>query len=121
VLVSADQPPSPSPLWTNALHLLAALPLLQFAAFLGSAVLISRRAANPSVHSTGPGRWFWLVVLPLLVDLGIASGLLWLAQGSFQLKLLYMPDLTYLALGCGVFSLLWGPARTVMMARAMRR
>jgi CubicO group peptidase (beta-lactamase class C family) len=118
-LVSAGQPPQPSPAWVYGLHAMAALPVLQLLGFLWAAAAIARWGADPERRPNRSGRWLWFVILPLLVDLAIASGLLWLAQGPFALKLLYTPDLAYLALGCGVFSLLWGLARTVMMGRVM--
>jgi CubicO group peptidase (beta-lactamase class C family) len=70
----------------------------------------------------GPIRkWVSHIVLPVILNLVlVVCALALLAGGVLRFMLLYMPDLSWLALICGSFSLVWIFVRTTLIFRTLR-
>jgi CubicO group peptidase (beta-lactamase class C family) len=78
-----------------------------------------RRDVN---HRPGPIRkWVFHIVLPVILNLILVFiALALVASGELQFLLLFMPDLSWLALVCGCFALLWIFVRTVLILWALQ-
>ena len=99
---------------------LLGIALAQLVAFAISIATLRRWSGDARARPRG----FWRFVrvgAPLAFDLAIASSLVPLAGGYFHVLLLNAPDLTWIILGCGIFSLAWGIGRTVAAIAILRR
>jgi CubicO group peptidase (beta-lactamase class C family) len=71
----------------------------------------------------GPIRkWIFHIVLPMILNLVLVSCALGLvASGVLGFMLLFMPDLSWLALICGTFALVWIFVRTTLILQTLRK
>jgi CubicO group peptidase (beta-lactamase class C family) len=76
---------------------------------------------NNANHRPGPIRKWLHIVLPVILNLVLVSCALWLlTSGVLKFWLYYMPDLSWLALICGGFALVWIFIRTRLILGALR-
>jgi hypothetical protein len=80
-----------------------------------------RRWRKGASHRLGPIRKWLHIVLPIILNLVLVSCALWLlTSGVLKFWLYYMPDLSWLALICGGFALVWIFIRTRLILGALR-
>ncbi len=81
-----------------------------------------RRWREDASRRPGPVRmWALHIVLPAIPNLALAFSALWLlTSGVLRFWLLFMADLSWLALICGSFALVWTFVRTTLILRAAR-
>jgi hypothetical protein len=89
---------------------------------LGTLRLLRRWREDPASHPGGAGKWGRHILLPLIPNLAlVALPLYLLGSGMLGFMLLFMPDLSWVALICDGFSLVWSPLRTGLILRALGR
>jgi CubicO group peptidase (beta-lactamase class C family) len=120
-LLAGDQP---APAWTGAipwaLRGLLLIPILQVVGVVGTLRRLRRWQEEPESRPDGARKWGRHILLPLIPNLGWAGLALYLlASGIFGFLLLFMPDLTRLALVSGGFSLVWSVLRTGLILRTL--
>jgi len=134
----AGEEPVPSPFVGAVPWALRALPLIPAIQIVGVAATLRRLLRwhqDPSSHSLGGRKWGRYILLPLIPDLLVSLplvGLLWtstldvpllgmLGSGFRDVLLLFMPDVSWIALVCGSFALAWMFVRTGLVLRSLRK
>jgi len=80
-----------------------------------------RRWRKGASQRPGPIRKWLHIVLPTILNLVLVACALWLlTSGVLKFWLFYMPDLSWLALICGSFALVWIFVRTRLILGALR-
>jgi hypothetical protein len=114
------------PNWFGAVPwALRGLPLIPIFQIVGVAATLRRLLRwhqDPSGHPLGGRKWGRYILLPLIPDLLVSLplvGLLW--TNTLDVMLLYMPDVSWIALVCGSFALAWMVLRTGLVLRTLRK
>jgi CubicO group peptidase (beta-lactamase class C family) len=103
---------------------LRSLPLIPALQTVGVAVTLRRLRRwqqDPNSHPSGGRKWGRYILLPLIPDLLVTLplvGLLW--SDTLDVMLLYMPDVSSIALVCGSFALVWMFVRTGLVVWTLR-
>jgi CubicO group peptidase (beta-lactamase class C family) len=104
---------------------LRGLPLIPALQIVGVAVTLRRLLRwhrDPSTHPFGGRKWGRYVLLPLIPDLLVSFPLLgMLGSGFLKVMLLFMPDVSWIALVCGSFALAWMALRTGLVLWMLRK
>jgi CubicO group peptidase (beta-lactamase class C family) len=117
--------PVPSRSGAITLWALRGLPLIPALQIVGVAVTLRRLRRwrrDPNSHPSGGRTWGLHILLPLIPDLLVSLpllGMLW--TGTLGVFLVYMPDVSWIALVCGSFALAWMVLRTGLVLRTLRR
>ena len=104
---------------------LRSLPLIPALQIVGVAVTLRRLRRwqqDPSSHPSGGRKWARYILLALIPDLLTSLplvGLLW--TDTLDVMLLYMPDVSSIALVCGSFALVWMFVRTGLVLWTLRK
>jgi hypothetical protein len=103
------------------LRLLLIIPLLQILDVFSTLRSI-RLWRKDTSRRPGPARkWIFDIGLPAILHLvPVFCGLYLVAGGLLRFWMLFMADLTWLALICGGFALVWIPVRTILILRILR-
>jgi CubicO group peptidase (beta-lactamase class C family) len=118
-----------------ALRSLPLIPAFQIVGVAATLRRLLRWRRDPGSHPPSGAKWGPYVLLPLVPDLLAAApllGLLWtrtrevpllsmLGQGFLDVLLLFMPDVSWIALVCGGFALAWMVLRTVLVLRMLQK
>jgi CubicO group peptidase (beta-lactamase class C family) len=114
--------PEPIP-WAVVLWSLRAfliIPVFQILGVIATLRAVRRWRKDPS-RRPGPIRKWVHIVLPAILNLVLVFCALYLVtSGALKFWLLYMADLTWLALICGSFALAWIFVRTRLILRTLR-
>jgi CubicO group peptidase (beta-lactamase class C family) len=104
------------------LRLLLIIPLLQLISVAATLRLIHRWRNGLKIRPSRVRKWVRYILLPLIINLLVAfiMVLSLLGSGSISSGLLFTPDMTWIALICGGFSLVWGFLHTGLVLRALR-
>jgi hypothetical protein len=105
-----------------ALRSLPLIPVLQIVGVAATLRRLGRWHQDPSSHPLGGRKWGRYILLPLIPDLLTSLplvGLLW--TNTLDVMLLYMPDVSWIALVCGSFALAWMVMRTGLVLRTLRK
>lgn len=105
-----------------ALRGLLLIPVLQIAGVVATLRLLRRWRQDPE-HRPGPARKrVFHLLFPMVLNLiPVAGGLALLGSSLRGFLLLFMPDLSWLALISGGFALVWSFLRTGLVLRALRK
>jgi hypothetical protein len=98
------------------------IPALQFIGVAATLRRLDRWHQDPNSHPSGARKWGRYILLPLIPDLQVSLplvGLLW--TDTLDAMLLYMPDVSWIALVCGSFALAWMLRRTGLVLWTLRR
>jgi CubicO group peptidase (beta-lactamase class C family) len=121
LLAGAQPQPTPFSVIPWALRGFLLIPVFQVIDVLVTLRLVGRwrRDAN---RRPGPARkWVFHILLPIVLNLPlVAIGLTLLSSGLRRFMLLYMPDLSWLALISGGFALVWSFLRTGLILRTVQ-
>jgi CubicO group peptidase (beta-lactamase class C family) len=104
---------------------LRGLPLIPALQIVGVAVTLRRLRRwrqDPNSHPSGGSEWGLHVLLPLIPNLLVSLpllGMLW--TGTLGVFLVFMPDVSWMALICGSFALAWMLLRTGLVLRTLRK
>jgi CubicO group peptidase (beta-lactamase class C family) len=118
-----------------ALRSLPLIPALQIFGVAATLRRLLRWHQDPSSHPSGGRKWGLYILLPLIPDLLVSLpllGLLWtstldmpllglLGSGTRDVLLLFMPDVSWIALVCGSFALAWMVLRTGLVFQTLRK
>jgi CubicO group peptidase (beta-lactamase class C family) len=105
-----------------ALRGLPLIPVLQIVGVVATLRRLGRWHQDPSSHPSGARKWGRYILLPLIPDLLVSLPLLGLlGSGTLDVMLLFMPDVSWIALACGSFALAWMFVRTGLVLRTLRR
>src|SRR5215203_2587189 len=118
-----------------ALRGLPLIPALQIVGVVATLRRLLRWHRDPSSYPRGGRKWERYILLPLIPDLLVSLpliGLLWtstldvpllgmLGSGFRDVLLLFMPDVSWIALVCGSFALAWMFVRTGLVLRSLRK
>src|SRR5215207_4116521 len=118
-----------------ALRGLPLIPVLQIVGVAATLRRLLRWHRDPSSLPLGGRKWGRYVLLPLIPDLLVSLpllGLLWtgtldgpllgmLGSGFLTVMLLFMPDVSWIALVCGSFALAWMALRTGLVLWMLRK
>jgi hypothetical protein len=98
------------------------IPVLQIAGVVATLRLLRRWRQDPE-HRPGPARkWGLHLLFPMVLNLiPVAGGLALLGSSLRGFLLLFMPDLSCLALISGGFALVWTFLRTGLVLRTLRK
>ena len=97
------------------------IPVLQVLGVFLTLMAVRRWRKDESRRPGSIRKWFH-VVLPAIPNLALVFCALWLlTSGMFRFWLLFMADLTCLALICGSFALVWTFLRTGLILRTLRK
>jgi CubicO group peptidase (beta-lactamase class C family) len=105
-----------------ALRGLPLIPTLQIVGVAATLRRLLRWHQNPSSRPSGGRKWGRYILLPLIPDLLVSLpllGLLW--TSTLEVMLLYMPDVSWIALVCGSFALVWMFLRTGLVLWTLRK
>ena len=105
-----------------ALRGLPLIPALQIVGVAATLRRLLRWHQDPSSHPRGGRKWGRYILLPLIPDLLISLpllGLLW--TDTLDVMLLFMPDVSWIALVCGSFALAWMVVRTGLVLWTLRK
>jgi hypothetical protein len=103
-----------------SLRLFLVIPVFQI---LGVFITLQavRRWRKDASRRPGPIRKWLHIALPIILNLVLVTCALWLlTSGVLKFWLFYMPDLSWLALICGGFALIWIFVRTWLILGALR-
>ena len=106
----------------RALRSLPLIPALQIAGVAVTLRRLRRWHQDPNSHPSGGRKWGRYILLPLVPDLLVSLplvGLLW--TDTLDVMLVYMPDVSWIALVCGSFALVWMVLRTGLVLRTLRK
>jgi hypothetical protein len=105
-----------------SLRLFLIIPAFQILGVFFTLRAVSRWRKDVS-RRPGPYRkWIFHIVLPMILNLVLVSCALGLvASGVLGFMLLFMPDLSWLAIICGSFALVWIFIRTPLILRTLRK
>ncbi|MHB1413857.1 MAG: serine hydrolase domain-containing protein [Chloroflexota bacterium] len=96
------------------------VPVLQVVGVVATLRRLCRWHHDPSSRPSRGRVWGRHILLPLVPNLSLAAVPVFLqASGLLQFLLLFMPDVSWLALLCGGFAGIWGVLRTGLMLRAL--
>ena len=118
-----------------ALRGLPLIPALQIVGVAATLRRLLRWHQDPNSHPSGASKWGRYILLPLIPDLLVSLplfGLLWtstldvpllgmLGSGFRDVLLLFMPDVSSIALVCGSFALGWMVVRTGLVLWTLRK
>ena len=118
-----------------ALRGLPLIPALQLVGVAATLRRLVRWHQDPKSHPSGGTKWGRHILLPLIPDLLVSLplvGLMWtstldvpllgfLGIGTLDVLLLFMPDVSWVALACGSFALSWMALRTGLVLRTLRK
>jgi hypothetical protein len=118
-----------------ALRGLALIPALQIVGVAATLRRLLRWHQDPNSHPLGARKWGRYILLPLIPDLLVSLpllSLLWtstldvplggmLGSGTLDVLLLFMPDVSWIALICGSFALAWMAMRTGLDLWTLRK
>jgi CubicO group peptidase (beta-lactamase class C family) len=118
-----------------ALRGLPLVPVLQVVGVAATLRRLLRWHKDPGSRPLVGSKWGRLVLLPLIPDLLVSLpllGLLWintvdvpllgmLGRGFLKVMLLFMPDVTWMALACGGLALAWMALRTGSVLWVLRK
>jgi CubicO group peptidase (beta-lactamase class C family) len=98
------------------------IPLLQIISVAATLRLIYRWRKGLKIRPSCVRKWFRYILLPLIINLLVAfiMVLSLLVNGSISSGLLFTPDMTWIAMICGGFSLVWGFLRIGLVLKALR-
>lgn len=97
------------------------IPVLQVLGVFLTLMAVRRWRKDESRRPGSIRKWFH-VVLPAIPNLALVFCALWLLiSGMFRFWLFFMADLTWLALICGSFALVWTFLRTGLILRTLRK
>jgi len=105
-----------------ALRGLPLIPALQIVGVAATLRRLGRWHQDPNSHPSGARKWGRYILLPLIADLLVSLplfGLLW--TSTFDVMLLYMLDVSWIALVCGSFALGWMVLRTGLVLWTLRK
>ena len=105
-----------------ALRGLPLIPALQIVGVAATLRRLLRWHRDPNTHPLGGRKWGRYILLPLIPDLLVSLpllGLLW--TGTLDVLLLFMPDVSWIALVCGSFALAWMVLRAGLVLWTLRR
>jgi CubicO group peptidase (beta-lactamase class C family) len=105
-----------------ALRSLPLIPVLQIVGFAVTLRGLLRWHQDPNSHPLGARKWGRYILLPLIPDLLVSLpllGMLW--TGTLGVFLVFMPDVSWLALVCGSFALAWMVLRTGLVLWTLRK
>jgi CubicO group peptidase (beta-lactamase class C family) len=106
----------------RALRSLPLIPALQIAGVAATLRRLRRWQQDPSSHPLGGRKWGRYILLALVPDLLVSLplvGLLW--TDTLDVMLLYMPDVSSIALVCGSFALVWMVLRSGLVLWTLRK
>jgi CubicO group peptidase (beta-lactamase class C family) len=98
------------------------IPLLQIISIAVTLRLIRRWRKGLKNRPSSVRKWVRYILLPLIINLLVAFLMILslLVNGSISSGLLFTPDITWIAMICGGFSLVWGFLHTWLILRALR-
>lgn len=97
------------------------IPVLQVLGVFLTLMAVRRWRKDESRRPGSIRKWFH-VVLAAIPNLALVFCALWLlTSGMFRFWLFFMTDLTWLALICGSFALIWSFLRTGLVLRTLRK
>ena len=119
----AGQRPAPIKLdfvqWV--MRLLPLIPLLQIAG-VAATLLQLRRWRQGLERRPSRGRmWGQHILLPLIPNLLVALTLIPMLSRMRGFLMLFMPDISWIAMICGSFAVVWSFLRTGLILRTLRR
>jgi len=122
-LLAGEEPvPIPSGTIPWAFRSLPLIPVLQIVGVAVTLRGLIRWYQDPNSHPLGARKWGRYILLPLVPDLLVSFpllGMLW--TGTLGVFLVFMPDVSWLALVCGSFALAWSVLRTGLVLRILRK
>jgi CubicO group peptidase (beta-lactamase class C family) len=123
-MLLAGQQPAPSQFafipW--ALRGLLLIPVLQIVGVAATLRLLRRWRQDPNSRPSHGRKWGLHILLPLIPNLSLVAIPIFLqASGLLRFLLLFMPDLSWLALICGGFAGIWTFLRTGLILRTLRK
>jgi len=105
-----------------ALRSLPLIPALQIVGVAATLRRLGRWHQDPPSHPLGGRKWGRYILLPLIPDLLVSLPLLGLlCTDTLGVMLLYMPDVSWIALVCGSFALAWMLLHTGLVLRTLRK
>jgi CubicO group peptidase (beta-lactamase class C family) len=122
LLVDEEPVPIPSGAIPWALRSLPLIPALQIVGVAATLRRLRRWQQDPNSHPLGTRKWERYILLPLIPDLLVSLpllGMLW--TGTLGVFLVFMPDVSWIALVCGSFALAWMVLRTGLVLRTLRK
>jgi hypothetical protein len=94
------------------------IPVIQIGGVVATFRRLRRWQLDPSHRPSHIRLWLLHILLPIILNLAlVASALGLLATNLRQMILLFMPDLSWLALICGGFALVWIFVRTWLILK----
>jgi hypothetical protein len=97
------------------------IPTLQIVGVAATLRRLDRWHRDPNSHPSGGRKWGRYVLLPLIPDLLVSLPLVGLlGSGTLDVLLLFMPDVSWVALICGSFALAWMLLRTGLVLWTLR-
>jgi CubicO group peptidase (beta-lactamase class C family) len=120
-LLAGAQPETPDLSFMPwALRAFLSIPLLQIIAIITTLAKLKDWQKEPTRR---PGRvrlWLVHILLPLVPNLALVTiAVCLLTSGVLQFMLLFLPDLSSLALACGAFALLWSIIRSGLILKSL--
>jgi CubicO group peptidase (beta-lactamase class C family) len=103
-----------------ALRSLLLIPLLQIAGVAATLLILRRWRRDPALRPGGVNLWGRHILLPLIPNLFLAAiPIALLASGLLRSLMLFMPDISWIALICGGFAGIWAFLRTGLILGAV--
>jgi hypothetical protein len=122
LLAGAQPAPVPWGVVPWALRGFLLIPLLQIAGVLATLRLLGRWRWDVNRRPGPVRKWVLHILLPWMPNLVLAAlGLTLVGSDMRGFMLLFMPDLSWLALVCGGFAMLWSFLRTGLILWASRK
>jgi hypothetical protein len=122
-LLAEEEPvPVPSGAIPWALRGLPLIPILQIVGVAVTLRRLGRWHQDPNSHPSSGRKWGLHILLPLVPNLLVALpllGMLW--TGTLDVMLVFMPDVSWIAIVCGGFALDWMVLRTGLVLWTLRK
>jgi CubicO group peptidase (beta-lactamase class C family) len=98
------------------------IPVLQILGVFFTLLAVRRWRRDVSRHPGPIRKWIFNILIPIIINLiPVVLALVVLCSGVLRFLLLFMPDLSWLALICGGFALLWIFVRTTLILWVLRK
>lgn len=98
------------------------IPLLQIVGVVATLRMVSRWRRDPQRRPSRGRMWGLHILLPIALNLiPVAGGLALLGSSLRGFLLLFMPDVSWIALICGGFAGVWAFLRTGLVLRTLRK
>jgi len=121
LLADAEPPPRRFSFIPGTMRGLLLIPALQIVGTIATLRLLRRWRGNPSRRPGGARLWGLHILLPMIPNLSLAAiPVLLQASGLLGFFLLFMPEITWLALISGGFAGVWALLRTWLILRLIR-